>query len=130
MLSNIGWISITFIQAIENWWKLGTLFHGIYQKFTVLNEVFLGLKLSVLTKFCLVLSRKWMKSFASHQYCRYLKESTKTFRCVLEMLLSILHGQGPSYTTFYVYNLWITVFVPGRLYLPSLMFVGKARSLS
>ncbi len=34
------------------------------------HKVFLGLKLLVFTQFCLI--RKWTKSFASHQYRRYL----------------------------------------------------------
>ncbi len=38
----------------------------------VLHEGFPSLKLSVFTKFHLISSRKWTKSFASHQYCRYL----------------------------------------------------------
>ncbi len=38
----------------------------------VFHEVFLGLKLSVFTKFCTILSHLRPKSDASHEYHRYL----------------------------------------------------------
>jgi len=40
-LSNIGWISLTFIRARENGQMLGKLYPELKRKFTVFNEVFL-----------------------------------------------------------------------------------------
>ncbi len=49
---------------------------NITYRFTVFHEVFLGLKLSVFTKFRTILSCLWPKSDASHEYCRYLPWNT------------------------------------------------------
>jgi hypothetical protein len=57
-----------FCSCHENSQKLGKQHPYLKRKFTVFNKVFLGPKLLFLTKFWLVSSRLWLKSFASHKY--------------------------------------------------------------
>ncbi len=54
----------------------------------VLNKVFLGPKLLDLTKFCLVFSRWWTKSFASHEYRRCLTPSINRPTVILPSVIS------------------------------------------
>ncbi len=69
---NIGWISWTFFMQ----WKMDDSWKNCGQNLTessqYLSKVFLVLHFLVLTKFHLILFRKWTHSFALQEYRSYL----------------------------------------------------------